>query len=88
MKATFIKWFLVIIMLTVTTGCSHLRSQRIKKTEIDFVRNAYLTAVNSGDANAVADLYSDTAVRMPPEQEPVVGLKAIQKLGFQRSLNH
>ena len=79
MKATLIEWLSVFVMLTAVTGCSHLQSHRIQKSEVDAVRNAYLTAVNSGNANAAADLYSNTAVRMPPEQKPVVGLEAIRR---------
>ena len=36
------------------------------------------TAVNAGDAAALANLHTDDAIRMPPNQPAVVGKEAIQ----------
>lgn len=37
----------------------------------------YVTASNQGDAQALADLYSEDAVLLPPDHEPVRGREAI-----------
>jgi uncharacterized protein (TIGR02246 family) len=37
----------------------------------------YVTASNEGDAKALADLYADDAVLLPPDHEPVRGREAI-----------
>ena len=44
---------------------------------IDQVRERFAAAFNAGDAGAVAGLYTDDAMRMPPNEPAVVGREAI-----------
>lgn len=43
------------------------------------VRNAYLAAVNAGDAKAVAALYTEDGVEMPPNEAMMKGRAAVEK---------
>ena len=43
------------------------------------VRDAYVAAVNAGDAKAVAALYTEDAAEMPPNEAMVKGRPAIEK---------
>jgi uncharacterized protein (TIGR02246 family) len=43
------------------------------------VADSYVKATLAGDAKAVADLYTEDAIEMPPNQPPVKGRTAIQQ---------
>jgi uncharacterized protein (TIGR02246 family) len=45
---------------------------------VNQVRDTYVSAENAGDAAAVAALYAEDAVRMPPDQPAVSGKAAIE----------
>ena len=47
-------------------------------TAVNDIRGAYKAALNAGDATAVAALFTDDAVSMPPDAPAAVGKEAIQ----------
>ena len=53
------------------------------------VRNAYMAAVHAGDGKAVAALFTDDGVEMPPNHEMLKGRPAIEKynVGFLSSMS-
>ena len=73
-----ISFFLVvsfILVFSVAQGCEEKAKVDLKK-----VADNYLKTVNSGDAAAVARLYTEDAVMiMPGEPEPIRGRKAIEE---------
>jgi uncharacterized protein (TIGR02246 family) len=67
------------IALAVLGGCS--RPAAVRETgargAIETAMRRYVEASNQGDAEALASLYADDAVLLPPDHEPVRGRAAI-----------
>jgi len=61
------------------TGCAPPPSQSITddRRAVEATVNRYVEATNSGDAEALAQLYEDDAVLLPPDHQPVEGRAAI-----------
>ena len=61
------------------TGCVAPPSQSITddRRAVEATVNRYVEATNSGDAEALAQLYEDDAVLLPPDHQPVEGRAAI-----------
>ena len=61
------------------TGCTPPPSQSITddRRAVEATVNRYVEATNSGDAEALAQLYEDDAVLLPPDHQPVEGRAAI-----------
>jgi len=61
------------------TGCAPAPSQSITddRRAVEATVNRYVEATNSGDAEALAQLYEDDAVLLPPDHQPVEGRAAI-----------
>ena len=60
-------------------GVASTAAAQSPSAEVAKVRNAYIAAVNAGDAKAVAALYTDDGVDMPPNHEILKGRPAIEK---------
>ena len=78
-------------MIAITTARSSPRANRTAPppprppagsaaAAIREVADAYVKATTSGDAKAVAALYTEDAVEMPPNLPPVKGRAAIQQV--------
>jgi uncharacterized protein (TIGR02246 family) len=61
------------------TGCTPPPSRSITddRRAVEATVNRYVQATNSGDAEALAQLYEDDAVLLPPDHQPVEGRAAI-----------
>ena len=61
------------------TGCARPPSRSITddRRAVEATVNRYVEATNSGDAEALAQLYEDDAVLLPPDHQPVEGRAAI-----------
>ena len=67
--------FALLIVLSITGSAA---AQPVPPGVVK-VRDAYLAAVNAGDAKAVAALYTEDAAEMPPNEAMVKGRAAIEK---------
>jgi uncharacterized protein (TIGR02246 family) len=63
----------------VLAACAPTRrpSETAARQAIEAAVRRYVAATNQGDAQALADLYTDDAVLLPPDHEPVRGREAI-----------
>jgi uncharacterized protein (TIGR02246 family) len=72
-----------VALLGVTSAAAQGAGQGRGTTSIDAaiarVADDYVKASLAGDAKAVAALYTDDAVEMPPNQPPIKGRSAIQQ---------
>ena len=61
------------------TGCARPPSRSITddRRAVEATVHRYVEATNSGDAEALAQLYEDDAVLLPPDHQPVEGRAAI-----------
>jgi uncharacterized protein (TIGR02246 family) len=61
------------------TGCTPPPSRSITddRRAVEATVSRYVQATNSGDAEALAQLYEDDAVLLPPDHQPVEGRAAI-----------
>lgn len=79
MTAWAVRWPVVTLSLTLVAACgqgpSHGEAGSRKAIEAAVQR--YVEASNQGDAEALASLYADDAVLLPPDHEPVRGRAAI-----------
>jgi uncharacterized protein (TIGR02246 family) len=69
----------VLLLAGVVVGCRHpdpLPPDRAQQA-IEAAVASYVTAANRGDADALAALYADDAVLLPPDHEPIQGREAI-----------
>jgi ketosteroid isomerase-like protein len=71
---------LLLATLLSLAACGRPSAARPDQTrrEIESSTARYLAASRSGDAHALALLYDEHAVLMPPEQEPVEGRDSIE----------
>jgi uncharacterized protein (TIGR02246 family) len=70
---------LIGVLAVVLTGCGG-RSPALDATSrgaIEATVNRYVAASNQGDAEALAELYADDALLLPPDHEPIHGREAI-----------
>src|SRR5215211_8292347 len=65
--------------LALLGGCSHRATpgEMGARRAIEAAVRRYVEASNEGDADALASLYADDAVLLPPDHEPVRGRAAI-----------
>ena len=61
-----------------TTGQPATAAGQKADPAIARIADAYVAAVNAGDAAKVAELYAENAVDMPPHQKPLKGRTAIR----------
>ena len=77
------KLSLVLIVLTAPVLLAHSTQPPAAQKKIDqaiaAVADQYVKATLAGDAKAIAALYTEDAVEMPPNQPPVKGRAAIQQ---------
>lgn len=61
------------------TGCAPApnRPSTDERRAVEATVNRYVEATNSGDAEALARLYEDDAVLLPPDHQPIEGRAAI-----------
>ena len=61
------------------TGCAPApnRPSTADRRGVEATVNRYVEATNSGDAEALARLYEDDAVLLPPDHQPIEGRAAI-----------
>jgi len=73
----------VLIVLTAPVLLAHSTQPPAAQKKIDqaiaAVADQYVKATLAGDAKAIAALYTEDAVEMPPNQPPVKGRAAIQQ---------
>jgi len=69
----------VAVGLALLTGCGRGSSpaEAGSRAAIEAAVRRYVEASNQGDADALASLYADDAVLLPPDHEPVRGRAAI-----------
>jgi uncharacterized protein (TIGR02246 family) len=71
------------VALVLLTGCGETTpapatpSTEEETAKIDQLRNSFITAFNSGDAAAVADLYTSDGIALPQNQPAMTGREAI-----------
>ena len=74
-----LSWIL-LLSVVVATGCSEPPPVDTTAADIQAIRalvDDFDEAINAGDYEAVAQLYSEDAIRMPAEAPPQVGQAAI-----------
>jgi uncharacterized protein (TIGR02246 family) len=66
-------------LAAVLAGCgAEVRAPETgSRGAIEATVDRYVTASNEGDAEALAALYADDALLLPPDHEPIVGREAI-----------
>ena len=67
---------LIAGLLLACTGSSRSAPEGRRAIEDTVAR--YVHASNAGDADALADLYTDDAVLLPPDHQPIRGREAIR----------
>ena len=75
-------WALFAMVVAGTQGSSGTAAATLQGTgeaAIKQVADAYVKASLAGDAKAIAALYTEDAVEMPPNQPPVKGRAAIEQ---------
>lgn len=79
MTAWAVRWPVVTLSLTLVAACGQGQSQGEagSRKAIEAAVQRYVEASNQGDAEALASLYADDAVLLPPDHEPVRGRAAI-----------
>lgn len=77
---------LVLLAALATIGCQPAETGKMQETTVDTaavmssldsLRQAFLDAYNAGDTAAVAALFTEDAVRLPPDAPPVRGADAV-----------
>ena len=58
-------------------GTSPAESPTADRKAVEATVNRYVEATNKGDADALAQLYEDDAVLLPPDHQPIEGRTAI-----------
>jgi uncharacterized protein (TIGR02246 family) len=73
------KWVFPALTAAVLTGCGGRAAAPDPgaRKAIEAAIRQYVTASNQGDADALAALYADDAMLLPPDHEPIQGRKAI-----------
>ncbi len=72
-------WLLVLVPLLA--ACQKKGAElnlKEARAAIEAANSALATAFNNGDAEAVAKFYTEDAVVLPPNAEPVLGREAVQ----------
>lgn len=68
----------VLVSLAVA-GTAAAQTAQSGAPEVVKVRSAYAAAVNAGDAKAIAALYAEDGVEMPPNEAMMKGRAAVEK---------
>jgi uncharacterized protein (TIGR02246 family) len=70
-------WMLTL-GISLLAGCArHPQPAPGSRQAIEAAVARYVAASNRGDADALADLYADDAMLLPPDHEPIRGRRAI-----------
>ena len=79
-KMTVPRGFILVLAASAElTGCSGAPSKApaTDRKAVEATVNRYVDATNHGDAEALAALYADDAVLLPPDHQPIRGRDAI-----------
>lgn len=72
--------FVLVVLVFVVLACQSPQAQSSgASAEIAKVSDSYVKASQAGDAKAIAALYTDDAVEMPPNQPLLKGRAAIEQ---------
>ena len=72
--------FMGFIAVVGTVGCSgRAAPEPAAREAIEAAVTRYVAASNRGDADALMELYTEDAVLLPPDHEPIEGREAIGK---------
>jgi uncharacterized protein (TIGR02246 family) len=67
------------VLAAILAGCAGRppAPDAVSRGAIEATVDRYVAASNEGDADALADLYADDALLLPPDHEPIHGREAI-----------
>lgn len=79
MKKLFVA---TIILLTICWACSGKRSGQDEATDISEIKAlsaARAKAFNEGDANTIANAFTESGILMPPDMRSLIGREAVRE---------
>ncbi len=69
---------LAVLIFLVLSGCAPTMEVEREKDAIQAMAEEFVRAINEGDAETLVALFTDDAVRMPPNEPAVTGKEALE----------